>query len=138
MEITLRIKGPISEVSRLDLLERATAPATPSSGAVSIYAKSDSKIYVKNDAGVESLIGSGGIEQITQAGHGFEIGQPVYFNGTNYVLAQADVDTTSEVIGLINSVIDVNNFEINTGGRVNTVAAARFEAGLPANGRSLA
>lgn len=42
------------------LREQATAPATPPSGQVVVYAKSDNKVYKKDDLGVESEIGSGG------------------------------------------------------------------------------
>ena len=42
------IAGP-----RLNLTEQASSPATPSSGNFSLYAKTDGKIYGKNDAGGE-------------------------------------------------------------------------------------
>ena len=40
--------------------EEAAAPATPASGKVAVYAKSDSKIYKKDSTGAESEIGAGG------------------------------------------------------------------------------
>jgi hypothetical protein len=55
---------------------------------------------------------------ITQASHGFATGNVVYLNSTTYTLADADAALTSEVIGLVSSVIDVNNFEITQSGYV--------------------
>lgn len=36
--------------------EQSTAPSTPAAGYGVIYAKSDGKVYFKNDAGVEILL----------------------------------------------------------------------------------
>lgn len=38
------------------LLPEQTAPATPAAGRVAIYAKSDGKVYIKDDAGTETDI----------------------------------------------------------------------------------
>jgi hypothetical protein len=40
------------------LILEGAAPATPASGYVAIYAKLDGTMYTKNDAGVETAIGS--------------------------------------------------------------------------------
>lgn len=42
------------------LFEEGTAPSTPSSGQVRLYAKSDGKLYAKDDAGAETELGGGG------------------------------------------------------------------------------
>lgn len=42
---------------RIQLNEQAASPATPPSGTVSFYAKTDGKVYRKNSAGVETEIG---------------------------------------------------------------------------------
>lgn len=42
---------------RIQLNEQAASPATPPSGSVSFYAKTDGKVYRKNSAGVETEIG---------------------------------------------------------------------------------
>lgn len=42
-------------------LAEISAPATPASGTVHLYAKSDGKVYRKDDAGVESEVGGGGV-----------------------------------------------------------------------------
>jgi hypothetical protein len=48
-------------LSRLiDFTALASAPATPAAGHVITYAKTDKKMYAKDDAGVETPLGSGG------------------------------------------------------------------------------
>lgn len=42
------------------ILPEVSASATPPSGKVSVYAKTDGQLYLKNDAGVESPVGGGG------------------------------------------------------------------------------
>lgn len=37
-----------------------SAATTPSTGEVSVYAKTDKKLYYKDDTGTETLIGGGG------------------------------------------------------------------------------
>lgn len=49
----------MSGVNTLTVPE-VTAPSTPSSGNVVIYAKSDGKLYIKDDAGTETDLTSGG------------------------------------------------------------------------------
>lgn len=55
---------------------------------------------------------------ITQAGHGLTVGQVVYFNGTNYIPAQADAEATAEAVGVVSAVAGVNDFTIITHGLV--------------------
>lgn len=42
------------------LFEEGTSPSTPASGQVRLYAKSDGKLYAKDDAGAETELGGGG------------------------------------------------------------------------------
>lgn len=42
------------------LFEEGTAPSTPASGHVRLYAKTDGKLYAKDDAGTETEVGGGG------------------------------------------------------------------------------
>ena len=42
------------------ILPEVSASTTPPSGKVSVYAKTDGQLYLKNDAGVESPVGGGG------------------------------------------------------------------------------
>lgn len=45
------------------IIDEGAAPSTPSSGKVSVYAKTDGQIYSKDDAGSETRLGSGGKPQ---------------------------------------------------------------------------
>lgn len=58
--------------------------------------------------GTDIAIGVG--QTITQTSHGFTVGEAIYFNGSTYALAKANSTITAEVIGVIEQVIDVNNF----------------------------
>lgn len=70
-----------------------SAPATPASGTVVVYAKADGLIYSKDDAGVETLV-SGGAGGGGGGGGGATITTPhlyqaVRANGTNTITAAA-------------------------------------------------
>jgi hypothetical protein len=43
------------------ILYKGTAPATPSTGNVTVYSKTDGFVYSKNDNGVESVMSSVGL-----------------------------------------------------------------------------
>lgn len=47
---------------------------------------------------------------VAQTSHGFSVGQVVRYNGTAYVLSQADVSADADVEGIVSTVIDANNF----------------------------
>lgn len=61
----------------------------------------------------------GTASKINQAAHGFAVGQVLRFNGTRYVLAQANVEANAEVIGAVTAVVDANVFELTTSGVIN-------------------
>jgi hypothetical protein len=61
---------------------------------------------------------TGGSFSITQAAHGFSVGQWLYFNGTSWALAQANAFDTSEVEGMVASVISANQFTMSATGPV--------------------
>lgn len=54
---------------------------------------------------------------IAQTSHGFSVGDPVYYNGTSFVLAKAD-NWTTLALGLVGEVTDVNNFRLYQSGSV--------------------
>lgn len=56
--------------------------------------------------------------KITQTSHGFTVGQILIYNGTAYVLAKADTADDAEVIGIVATVIDANNFILQIAGEV--------------------
>jgi len=45
-------------------LNEESAPGTPASGKVRVYAKTDNKLYLKDDLGTETAVGSGGSGEI--------------------------------------------------------------------------
>lgn len=49
--------GQTQQFEHHNLLKEVSAPPTPSTGYVAMYAKSDGKIYRKDDAGTESELG---------------------------------------------------------------------------------
>lgn len=115
------------------ILSPNTTPATNPTSGLQVYAKSDGKLYTLNSAGVEQAVGSGGsIILITQNSHGFtsaDIGRPLYLNGSIYTFAKADLESTSEVAGLISRIVDINSFEICLGGEVSSIGANLIEGG---------
>lgn len=56
---------------------------------------------------------------VSQTAHGFTVGQVVLFNGSSYVLAQADNAVDAEVIGIVSVIDGVNAFTLLTEGFVN-------------------
>ena len=48
--------------------------------------------------------GGGSTYSITQAGHGFAVGDVVRLNGTTYVKAKADTQTNAEAVGLVSAI----------------------------------
>ncbi len=70
--------------------------------------------------------GAGGavVTVVTQANHGFIVGNVVYFNGNTvlYEKAQADTSADAEVIGIVNAVTDANTFQLTTSGSVTTLS----------------
>lgn len=57
--------------------------------------------------------------KITQTNHGFGTGQILTItSASTYVLAQADTGADGEVVGMVSSVVDANNFNIITEGYV--------------------
>lgn len=74
---------------------------------------------------------SSSTKSITQASHGFSVGNWLYFNGTQYALADNDLTTTSDVVGVVTQVTNANTFTITTDGYVTglsglTAGSAHF------------
>lgn len=79
---------------------------------------------------IESM-GAGSAEattkSITQASHGFAVGDVLKFASSVYAKAQADSAANAEVVGIISAVADVNTFTLTTVGYVSGLS------GLTAN-----
>ena len=68
---------------------------------------------------------------VTQASHGFAVGNVLRHNGVSYVLAQANSSINAEVIGIVAGVSSINAFTLIVSGRISglsglTAGAAHF------------
>lgn len=75
-----------AEINSLRLKEQASAPDTPASGYFQVYAKSDGKLYYKDDAGVENCI-----NPMTTAGD-------IIIGGANGAPARVAAGTETQVL----------------------------------------
>lgn len=57
-------------------------------------------------------------QSVTQANHGFTVGQVLYLVNGTYTLAQASGDAISQVVGIVSAVANSNNFTITTEGYI--------------------
>jgi hypothetical protein len=57
--------GSVNAASSIGFTELSNAPATPAAGTLSVYAKTDHKVYKKASDGVEKEIGAAGRELLT-------------------------------------------------------------------------
>lgn len=55
---------------------------------------------------------------IAQTAHGFVVGDVLYYNGTAYVKALADSSIDGEVVGIVSSMVDANNFVLLINGAI--------------------
>jgi hypothetical protein len=60
---------------------------------------------------------------IAQTAHGFDVGDVVYFDGSEYALAQADDPVTAEVAGIVAEDTDANNFVLHYGGHITGLSS---------------
>lgn len=68
---------------------------------------------------------SANLETITEAGHGFSVGNCVRFDGAKWTLAQATSAANAgdgKRVGLVDTVVDANNFKIRYGGDLASAA----------------
>lgn len=67
-----------------------------------------------------SGIGGGGTtDRVTQASHGFVVGDVLYMNGSTYTKAIATSAATAEVVGVVSRVLDTSTFEVTLSGEVS-------------------
>ncbi len=120
--------------------------ATPSAGFVRIYSKlADKKLYIKDENGVETQVGSGGtVDRVTQASHGFAVGDVLYMNGSTYTKALNTAASTAEIVGVVSEVVDLNTFIITLAGEISGLVAGSYVDGsgtplgsLPAAGEAV-
>lgn len=87
-------------------------------------AAGDNSTKVANTAFVTAAITAAGpnIYTITQTAHGFSVGNVLKYTGTAYALAKADNADDAEVVGIVASVIDANDFTLQVAGEVTTLS----------------
>jgi hypothetical protein len=75
-------------------------------------------------------------KSITQTAHGFtEIGTPVYITSAGlYVKADNDTDITSDAIGLVEAIANVNSFTLTQSGYISGITPAVISSGVPTVG----
>lgn len=75
---------------------------------------SDFDTEVSNNTDVVKALKSNRLS-VNQTGHGFSVGDAIYWDGTEYALAQAD-DADTLAFAIVISVEDVNNFTLGANG----------------------
>lgn len=73
--------------------------------------------------------GSGSSSAISQTGHGFSIGDVLYYNGSGFAKAKADTAASAEVIGIVSAVASASNFTISFNGLITGLSG--LTAGSP-------
>jgi len=99
----------------------ASKAASPSVGDI-YFATDTGKIYICAVAGVwiQMTTVTDQIKlAITQATHGFSVGDVLKFSGGVWAKAQADSEANQRVLGVVGAVDDVNNFDVIIGGEIS-------------------
>lgn len=71
---------------------------------------------------LREFLGAGISVGVTQAAHGFSVGDVVRFDGADYVQATADTAANSEAVGVVTTVPDAGSFTYQTAGVVGTLS----------------
>jgi hypothetical protein len=135
------VKALLKKFSLNGGAEIHSSTTDPTSVAVSapigslLLNESTGALYRKLDAGSSTnwtQVGSGGstssvTKSINQTSHGFSVGNVLYYTGSQYAKAQANSDSTSEVVGIVSAVADANNFTLAMVGYVSGLSG--FTAG---------
>jgi hypothetical protein len=99
--------------------DRPTGTATQLKGMVR-YNDTDDVFEGYNELSGWSSIGGGGTtDRITQASHGFVVGDTLYLSGSTYTKAIATSAAAAEVVGIVSRVIDASTFELTLSGEVS-------------------
>jgi len=99
-------------------------PASPADGMIRFNSTDSTYEGYSTANGGWSAIGGGGAKStVTQAAHGFVVGDIIYLSGSTYTDALANAATTAEVVGICSKVIGVNSFELTLSGLVTSVTS---------------
>jgi len=93
-------------------------PASPVEGMIRYNSETDSFEGYASDTW-SGLGGGGTVDRVTQASHGFVVGDVLWLNGSTYAKAKADAANTAEVVGMVSRVIDASSFEMTLSGEVS-------------------
>lgn len=100
----------------------AERPGTPANGQIRY--NSDTSSYEGYSSGAWSAIGGGGtLDRVTQASHGFSVGNILYLAGSTYTKAIATATNTAEIVGMVSRVVDTNTFELTLSGEVTGLSS---------------
>ena len=102
-------------------------PTTPGqiSKPIFLAMSTTSGLFVEMRGELISSGGSGGgngtalLDSIAQTAHGFSIGDVIRYDGAEWVWSQANIDSNSEVYGMVSMVVDPDNFVITTSGYIS-------------------
>ncbi len=96
----------------------AQRPGSPVNGLVRY--NTDTSSFEGYSSGAWSSLGGGGtVDRVSQASHGFVVGDILYLVSTTYTKARADAANTAEVVGMVSRVVDTGTFEITLSGEVS-------------------
>jgi len=99
--------------------KRTTADrsVTPDQGETA-FNTTDSKLEVFDGVKWVQLSGGTTVVTVTQATHGFVVGDVLYLNSSTYAKAIATAANTAEVVGMVSRVVSSNIFELTICGEV--------------------
>jgi hypothetical protein len=103
--------------------KRTTADrsVTPDQGETA-FNTTDSKLEVFDGVKWVQLSGGTTVVTVTQATHGFVVGDVLYLNSSTYAKAIATAANTAEVVGMVSRVVSANIFELTICGEVTGLA----------------
>jgi hypothetical protein len=71
------------------------------------------------------------IIRVTKNNHGFVVGEVLYLDSSGvYQKANASASNTSNVVGMVSKVVDVNTFELTTDGQVSNIGIGSIQGSL--------
>jgi len=104
----------VADGAKIDAIQ--TDGTLPTNSDTKLVTEQAVKTHVANE--LSGISSDALIKAINQTTHGFVVGDWLRNNGSVYVKAIADSDTNAEVLGVVSTVTDVDNFSLTTSGYV--------------------